>query len=183
MWLRYYYESSSVFLLLWFFNVFKSYLFNDAVTNSSRHCTVTNTVLERTCKVAPWPIECHYPEVTDRPRGTSVTIITLLFEVRIGCVPNSTQKPYHLNPIVRFSSSYWNSSNGSCNRRRRECAYLLLCTVLDLSCWQFLTFRFCLRGSGFKSHPTYRLSWQIFSWFSTISPRSCRNSSFKVDHG
>jgi len=113
-----------VFLLLWFSNVFKLCLFNEAVTNLSQHCRITNLVLERTCKVAPWPIECNYPEVTDRPRETSVTIITLLFEVRIWCVPNSTQKPYHLNPIARSCSSYLSSSRRSCNRRRGECDYL-----------------------------------------------------------
>jgi len=125
-------ESSSAFLLLWFSYDFKLCLFNDAVTNSSRHCRITNTVLERRCKVAPWPIEFNYPEVTDRPRETSVMIITLLFEIRLRCFPNSTQKPYHLNPFSLSYSSYWSSSKRSCNRRRGGCDYLLRCTRSEL---------------------------------------------------
>ena len=92
------------------------------------HSRITNSVLERTCKVAPWLFECNYSKVTDSPRETFVTIITLLFEVRIGCVPSSTQKLYHLNPIAGSYSSYWSSRKRSCNRRE-GCDYLPRCTT------------------------------------------------------
>jgi hypothetical protein len=54
-----------VFLILQFSNVLKLCLFNNAFAKSSSRCRITYTGLERTCKVAPWSIECNYPAVTD----------------------------------------------------------------------------------------------------------------------
>jgi hypothetical protein len=76
---------------------------------------------------------------------------------------------------------------------RTEYKSVLFCSSLNCTCTT-RTYSTGCRGrvvntpatysgrSGFKSRPKDRLSWQVFLWFSSVSPGKCQDCTLKLGH-